>query len=271
MVPFWSEKGMADMRIRFRFSKLGKVRFTSQRDTARMWERALRRARLPLAYTEGFSPRPQLSFGLALPTGCESLAEYVDVALDDSRPETAAIDPGVLPSLLTSLLPDGVVAHTAVPVDRRTGSLQQQVTSCSWTMTFAGLSRPDMAIRVDALLAAATVLIVRERKGREETDDLRPSVLALAVDGGASEWDDDGVGVIAELATQPRGVRPIELVRGLIAVGPDGSEPVGVPVLVRACRTQQWIERDGVRWEPSTVRGDPVDDDRAVHALERAS
>ena len=57
------------MRIRFRFSKLGKIRFTSQRDVARMWERALRRAGLPLAYTEGFSPRPQLSFGLALPTG----------------------------------------------------------------------------------------------------------------------------------------------------------------------------------------------------------
>ncbi|MDQ1361654.1 MAG: hypothetical protein QOJ44_2031, partial [Acidimicrobiaceae bacterium] len=66
------------MRIRFRFSKVGKVRFTSQRDVARMWERALRKARLPLAYTEGFSPRPQLSFGLALPTCSESIAEYLD-------------------------------------------------------------------------------------------------------------------------------------------------------------------------------------------------
>ena len=64
------------MRIRFRFAKLGKIRFTSQRDVARMCERALRRASLPLAYTEGFSPRPQLSFGLALPTGAESLAEH---------------------------------------------------------------------------------------------------------------------------------------------------------------------------------------------------
>ena len=62
-------RGEAEMRIRFRFVKLGKIRFTSQRDVARMWERALRRAELPLAYTEGFSPRPQLSFGLALPTG----------------------------------------------------------------------------------------------------------------------------------------------------------------------------------------------------------
>ena len=56
-------------RYRIRFSKLGKIRFTSHRDVARMWERALRRATLPVAYTEGFSPHPKLSFGLALSTG----------------------------------------------------------------------------------------------------------------------------------------------------------------------------------------------------------
>ena len=95
-----SERGEAEMRVRFRFAKLGKVRFTSQRDVARMWERALRRAGLPLAYTEGFSPRPQLSFGLALPTGCESLAEYLDVALDDDRPRPAA-STGRLPAQLS--------------------------------------------------------------------------------------------------------------------------------------------------------------------------
>ena len=73
------------MRIRFRFSKLGKIRFTSQRDVARMWERALRRARLPLAYTEGFSPRPQISFGLALPTPRPGHRWYLVV--DSQRPE----------------------------------------------------------------------------------------------------------------------------------------------------------------------------------------
>jgi len=80
------------MRIRFRYSKLGKIRFTSQRDVARMWERAIRRAHLPIAYTEGFSPRPQLSFGLALPTGAESLAEYLDMALDPERAADEGVD-----------------------------------------------------------------------------------------------------------------------------------------------------------------------------------
>lgn len=281
------------MRIRFRFAKLGKIRFTSQRDVARMWERALRRAGLPLDYTKGFSPRPQLSFGLALPTGCESWAEYVDVALDDLRAEAAGVEVDALPERLTHLLPAGIEVEAAAPVDRSGGSLQQLVTSCSWTMSFTGVTRAELETQVASLLAASSVPIERERKGRQETDDLRPSVRSLTVSdetvsvetGGSDRRTGPGgasTGVTAELATQPRGVRPIELVRGLITVsggpgdagataGTGGGRTQGVPVLDRACRTQQWIERDGIREEPLAVSGTAVGDARAVHALERAS
>jgi radical SAM-linked protein len=288
------------MRIRLRFTKLGKIRFTSQRDVARMWERALRRAELPLAYTEGFSPRPQLSFGLALPTTCESLAEYLDVVLDEQRSETASVSVADLPDRMSGLLPDGLLVTDAAQVERRSGSLQQQVTSCSWTMRFRGVSRSQLETSVSALLAASTVPIMRERKGREELDDLRPSVLALSVsdnpDPMAGHWDQadltsgpsdpggtDSIGVVAELATQPRGVRPIELIRGLIAASTPGdmeAAEVGTserraatpgPVLDRACRTQQWIERDGHREEPLETRSHLGLATRAPHALERAS
>jgi radical SAM-linked protein len=273
------------MRIRFRFSKLGRIRFTSQRDVARMWERALRRAALPLAYTEGFSPRPQLSFGLALPTGCESLAEYLDVVLDDGRPETAGVDLDALPAGLTGLLPEGIDVEEAALFERKDGSLQQQVTSCSWVMALRGVTRDELETQIGELLAASVVPIVRERKGREEHDDLRPSVLSLSVGGerGSLAAGDRTVDLVAELATQPRGVRPAELVRGLIAVsGPSdrrppvlpvtsGGEPVGTPVLDRACRTQQWIERDGIRKEPLVPTGEPTGADRAWRALEHAS
>jgi radical SAM-linked protein len=282
------------VRIRFRFSKVGKVRFTSQRDVARMWERALRKARLPLAYTEGFSPRPQLSFGLALPTCAESIAEYLDVALDPGRPETAAVDVDGLPSMLTPLLPQGITVHESAVVDPRIGSLQQQVTSCSWVMQFTGVTREALSARTAALLEASVVPIRRERKGRETDDDLRPSVLALSVPDGSDPDVLEGWGLessaqptvelVAELVTQPRGVRPRELVAGLVAVGrsPDGDrstdrtgvgqDEIGtVPVLDRACRTQQWIERDGARWEPLALRAIPSEPDRAVYASGRAS
>ena len=71
----------SEVRLRVRYSKTGKVRFTSHRDVVRMWERALRRSGLRVAWSEGYSPRPLLSFGYALPTGAESLAEYLDVTL----------------------------------------------------------------------------------------------------------------------------------------------------------------------------------------------
>ena len=271
------------MRIRFRFSKLGKIRFTSQRDVARMWERALRRAEMPLAYTEGFSPRPQLSFGLALPTGAESLAEYVDVALDPERAEALGIDAVTLPGTLTALLPDGIDIEEAVVVGRPVESLQEMVTSCSWTMRLVGPTRDQLAASVDALVAADSVVITRERKGREELDDLRPSVLALdVIDEGPDHDHGRTVGLVAELSTRPRGVRPVELVRGLIAASaPVAGAPVdgradcglpgSIPVLDRACRTHQWIERDGLRQEPLLGRVAPAGTGRAQHAMERAS
>jgi radical SAM-linked protein len=269
------------MRVRLRFTKLGKIRFTSQRDTARMWERALRRAGLPLAYSSGFSPRPQLSFGLALPTACESLAEYLDVALDPERAEAAGVSVASLPQMLTGLLPEGITVEEAVLLESGKGSLQQLVTSCSWVMGICGVSFTELETQVDRLLAATSAPIIRERKGREELDDLRPSIIAMDVQEvpvSAFGVEADvavaaSLSLLAELATQPRGVRPGELLRALAVVQPEAADGqrVGVPVLDRACRTQQWIERDGIREEPIERRWDDAGAGRAARALERAS
>jgi radical SAM-linked protein len=186
-----------------------------------MWERAFRRVQLPVAYSGGFAPRPKVSFGLALPTGCESMAEYLDVEL------TSPVDVEV--DRLSAALPVGVDVLGVAPIDDRADSLQQEVTSCTWTAEVAGTDAPAL---VEAVLAAETLPATRERKGRPVTDDLRPSVLHAAV-------SDPGE-LIFELATQPRGVRPTEV---LAVVAPQVE--IG---LVR--RTHQWIERDGARWEP---------------------
>lgn len=211
-----------------RFSKLGKVRWTSHRDVARMWERGLRRAGLPMAYTGGFSPRPQLSFGLALPTGCESTAEYLDIALE------GATEPDGLAGLLDPLLPDGVAVMAARELEAGAGSLQQDVTSCAWEIDVP--VAPDVLQgAVAAALGADELPVTRERKGRRQVEDLRPSVLSLQCSAGAGG---SGSRLVAELATRPRGVRPAELAEALrLELGP-------------ARRTCQWIERDGSRWEP---------------------
>jgi radical SAM-linked protein len=219
------------VKIRARFTKLGRVRWTSHRDVARMWERALRRGRIPVAYTAGFTPRPQLSFGLALPTGCESIAEYLDVALDEP------VDPAELAREVGLMLPDGVDVVAAGVLEPGTNSLQEDVSSCLWEIHVPGVTPEHLDAAIERVLDAASLPVRRERKGRDVVDDLRPSVLALSNAGP----DVDGVLLLAELGTRPRGVRPSEL-----------AQVMGVE-LGLARRTCQWIERDGSRWEPLMV------------------
>ena len=136
------------MRMRLRFEKLGKIRFTSHRDVARIWERALRRASLPVAYSEGFSPRPKLSFGLALSTGHESVAEYLDVDFRDEADITA------LPAQLTDQLPVGIDVTAAARVAPGAPSLQEDVTSCTWRIEVPDLGPAHAGELVSAVIAA---------------------------------------------------------------------------------------------------------------------
>jgi radical SAM-linked protein len=234
-------------RVRVRFSKLGKIRFTSHRDVARIWERALRRAALPVAYTEGFSPHPKLSFGLALSTGHESLGEYLDVDFDGSA---EPVDVEGLPARLDPCLPIGLGVQAAAEIEPGTTSLQQAVTSCVWRIGVEGPGVPGLADGVERCLAADSLIVTRERKGQPVTDDLRPAVLSLEVSS-------DGE-VLAELATQPRGVRPMELIALL---GADLAEG-------RVCRLHQWMSLDGAREEPLPL---PHHATLAPHAEARAS
>ena len=203
------------MRIRVRYTKHGKVRFTSHRDVARIFQRVLRRAGLPVAYSQGFSPRPKIAFGLALSTGHESDAEYLDIDLDPER--ITGLDMGDLPARLSKELPEGMTVTAAVIIDRRTASLQQAVTSCTWQIDVVDIDANTVASAVARALAAETLVVTRERKGKKVVDDLRPGVLSLDVEGPieAEEQEDSRVRLVAELATQPRALRVSELLDNL--------------------------------------------------------
>lgn len=259
--------GTGRIRLRIRFSKVGKIRWTSHRDLARMWERAFRRVQLPLAYSEGFSPRPKVSFGLALPTGHESVAEFLDVeltgmdgpAFDGSSSGDAALVG--LPARLSAALPVGVDATAVAVLPPGSPSLQEDVGSCSWRWTAAPaegsppVPAEEMASRVAAALAADTLEVTRTRKGVEAVEDIRPGILSLEV----KEESADGVVLVAELAATPRAVRPADV---LAALGPGLEER-------HVRRTSQWITRHGARHEPLDAAED--DATAAPHAMERAS
>ncbi|MEQ8842497.1 MAG: TIGR03936 family radical SAM-associated protein [Acidimicrobiales bacterium] len=241
-----------NLKIRVAFSKHGKIRFTSHRDVARIWERALRRVSLPVAYSEGFSPRPKLSFGLALSTGHESNVEYLDIELDPARTDVE-MDLDVLTSELTGHLPVGMAVTTVAFIDRQTPSLQEAVTSCTWQIDVDDVDAETAAGAVARALAADTIVVTRERKGKPVTDDLRPLVLSLDVHGPI-EADDTGtvagVRLVAELGTQPRAVRVAEL---LAALDPPLTER-------RVVRLHQWITNDDTaeRSDPLSAAASPA-------------
>lgn len=243
------------MRIRLRFTKTGKIRWTSHRDIARVWERVIRRVGLPVAYSQGFSPHPKLHFGLALSTGHESVAEFIDIDLDESSPRMpSAEELEALPLRISAALPIGLEVTGCTVIPSSTTSLQQAVESCEWDIEVRGAATPEVSAAVDRVLAAEEITITRQRKGKDVTDDVRPYVLALAVVGST----DAGTQVHAHLATQPRGLRVSELLALL--------DPAWEEGLVR--RTAQWTLIDGARLEP--LEG-PVAATSTSHATARAS
>ena len=223
------------MRLRIRYSKKGKVRFISHRDVARIWERALRRVGVSVAYSQGFSPRPKLSFGLALSTGHESEAEFLDLELLDEDGDWTVVRGEDLAARLTVALPVGLDVVVVAPVEKG-DSLQQAVTSCTWAIEVDDVDREYMDAWVAGVLSREEIVVERERKGKPVVEDLRPHVLALDVTGTT----ETGIRLSADLGTQPRALRPTEL---LAAVDP--------PLTARSvCRMNQWMSQGDDREEP---------------------
>jgi radical SAM-linked protein len=89
-------------RLRVRYAKRGRARFTSHRDFCRAFERALRRADIPMAYSSGFSPHPRISYANASPTGAATEAEYLEIGLSE------VCDPAKVRDALDAALPPGL-------------------------------------------------------------------------------------------------------------------------------------------------------------------
>lgn len=190
-------------RLRFRFSKDGPTRYISHLDLARAVERALNRARLPVAYTQGFNRRPRLQFAAALPLGFTSEAELADVWL------TEQVEPASAQAQLMSRMAPGIFIHDMWEVPLDVPAMQAITVETTYVAVLP--DEVDVAAvgeRVAALLAAESV--PRERRGK--TYDLRPLVYDLAL----SEQPVVGRQLMLRLALQPGATgRPDEVLEAL--------------------------------------------------------
>ncbi len=163
------------MRLRITFSKTAAMRYTGHLDLHRAWERAFRRSRLPLAYSQGFHPQPRLNLAAALPLGFTSDCELLDAWLETVQPVEQVLQ------ALTLALPPGMVVRSLEQVDLRLPALQTQTQSAEYEVTLLD-PLPGLAQRLEALLAQST--LPRHRRDRDY--DLRPlieEIVLLAEDG----------------------------------------------------------------------------------------
>jgi len=168
-------------RLRITFAKGEPIKYISHLDLMRTWERALRRAQVPLAYSKGFNPRPKISIASALPVGFTGCGEVMDIVL------SRHISPYNLIKRLKPHLPPGLEVLSVEEVYLRLPSLQSQMRYAEYRVVVESEETlAEMEKRVEEVLSAQSLPRQRERKGRVTKYDLRPLIDDLWIEGLAS-------------------------------------------------------------------------------------
>ncbi len=221
-------------RLRIRYAKRGRLRFTSHRDVSRAVERAVVRAAVPMAYSSGFHPHPRISYAGASPTGAASESEYFELGLAERR------DPEEVRRALDSALPDGLDVVTVV--ESPGGSLSDLLVASRWRVDLVGVSADDLAGAVEAFLATDSVLVERMTKKGMRSFDCRAAVLRLGVVPGEKP------GLDLVLRHTVPAVRPDDVLSGIREVS--GFAVPDHPLLTRVAQ--------GPLDEASGEVGDPL-------------
>lgn len=202
----------AVQKLRIRYAKRGRLRFTSVRDFQRSFERALRRAAVPMAYSAGFSPHPKISYANAAPTGTASEAEYVEISVVqhcDAERLRAGVDAALPPGL-----------DLVEVVEARGGTLADRLEASVWELRLSGLARPECAAAVRAFLLREEVPVQRLTKNGLRTFDARAAVVSMVVRPGEPDTDEavaDSSCAILHLVVRhgTPSVRPDDVLTGL--------------------------------------------------------
>ena len=234
----------AVQRLRLRYTKRGRLRFTSHRDIARAFERALRRAQVPMAYSAGFSPHPKISWVGAAPTGVASEAEYVEIAV------AVRVEPDRLRAALDASLPDGLDVVEVVEAPPGT-SLPERVEASAWEVRLPDVPVERAVVAVRAFLAAPEVLVQRLVKDGVRTLDARAATVSLRASSTSGDEGCATLDLVVRHVTPA--VRPDDVLSGLRLVA-----ELETPVPPAATRVRQ-----GPLTETGEV-GDPLAPDRSA-------
>jgi radical SAM-linked protein len=210
----------AVQKLRVRYAKRGRLRFSSTRDFQRALERALRRAAVPMAFSAGFHPHPKISYANAAPTGTASEAEYFEISV------TERVDPGRVRAALNEALPEGL--DVLEVVEAVPGALADRLQASDWVMEFRGMQVATLASAAGQLLARERVEVTRVMKNGPRTFDVRSAVVSM----GTSASEDGRCAILRVVVrhTTPA-VRPDDVLSALQSVA--ALTPPNPPLVTR--------------------------------------
>lgn len=191
-------------RLWLRYAKRSVARFASHRDFSRVFQRALRRAGVPMAYSSGFHPHPRISYAQAVPTGAASEAEYLEIALAEK----------VIPEKLIEALNDSLPRDFRVlqAVEAPGGKLQDKMAASIWMCKVPEeTDRRALQAAIAEFLERDEVLVTRKAKKGDRTFDTRQAALELQI-------FPSGMRVLLKHVVPL--VRPDDIVRALISINP---------------------------------------------------
>jgi radical SAM-linked protein len=172
-VPEGPAPDPAVQKLRIRYTKRGRLRFTSSRDFQRALERALRRADVPMAFSAGFHPHQKISYANAAATGTGSEAEYFEISV------TQRVEPESVRVALDEALPEGI--DILQVVEAAPGALADRLEASDWLLEFAGVPFEVLQAAVTALLERDTAEVTRLTKSGPRTFDVRASIVSARV------------------------------------------------------------------------------------------
>ena len=200
------------------------MRFASHRDIARAVERAVRKARVPIAYSAGFTPHPKISYAGAAPTGTASEAEYLELSL------TAVCVGSEVRDQLDAALPDGI---DVIDVTEEDGSLGAKVFEASlWDVVLPGIGPDEAAAAVETFLASDGVQVERLTSKGIRRMDARAAVVSMQAGWRAAESRNAGYAILRMVVQQlTPAVRPDDILTALRQVA--GLMPSSPPLVTR--------------------------------------
>jgi radical SAM-linked protein len=166
---------MKVQRLRVTFARGEEMKYITHLDLMRFWERALRRAGLPVAYSEGFTPHPQISLAAPLPVGTTSDAELMDVFL------TERVAPREFLAQAGAQVPAGIRVVSAEEVGLALPSVQADVRFAEYDVIVVGADRDDAERKIDSFLAAASVPWEHRRQEELRSYDIRALVESIEI------------------------------------------------------------------------------------------